>query len=56
MAMDERQEIKDSTLLKKCLVVLAMIIITFTMQRSIAFRVSNSSTHWCMYFDAHQYG
>ena len=35
MAMDERQEIKDSTLLKKCLVVLAMIIVTFTMHAQL---------------------
>ena len=35
MAMDERKEIKDATLLKKCLVVLAMIIITFTMHAQL---------------------
>lgn len=35
MMMDERKEIKDSTLLKKCLFVLALIIITFTMHAEL---------------------
>ncbi len=35
MAMDEKKEIKNPTLLKKCLVVLALIIITFTMHAQL---------------------
>ena len=35
MAMDEKKEIKNPTLLKKCLFVLALIIITFTMHAQL---------------------